>query len=59
MLALEGGYNLDAIARSASACLRVLLGEEPASGDFGAASEVGTRKIGEAIEVHREFWKGL
>ncbi len=29
VLALEGGYNLDAISRSAAACLRVLLGEEP------------------------------
>ena len=29
VLALEGGYNLDAIARSAEACLRVLLDEEP------------------------------
>ena len=28
VLALEGGYNLDAISRSAAACLRVLLGEE-------------------------------
>ena len=27
VLALEGGYNLDAISRSAAACLRVLLGE--------------------------------
>ena len=29
VLALEGGYDLEAIARSAAACLRVLLGEAP------------------------------
>ena len=40
VLALEGGYNLDAISRSAAACLRVLLGEEaPASGPGGAPAE--------------------
>ena len=59
VLALEGGYNLDAIARSAAACLRVLLGEEPARADFGPASRIGSAKIDEAIEVQREFWKGL
>ena len=58
VLALEGGYNLDAIARSAAACLRVLLGEESPH-DFGSVSPAGARKIEEAIEVQREFWKGL
>ena len=37
-LALEGGYNLEAISRSAAACLRVLLGEEPAVKTFGPPS---------------------
>ena len=41
VLALEGGYNLDAIARSAAACLRVLLGEKAGRADFGPASRVG------------------
>jgi len=58
VLALEGGYNLDAIARSAAACLRVLLGEESPH-DFGTVSPAGARKIEETIEVQREFWKGL
>jgi len=58
VLALEGGYNLDAIARSAAACLRVLLGEESPH-DFGSVSPAGARKIEEAIEVQREFWQGL
>ena len=59
VLALEGGYNLDAIARSAAACLRVLLGEKAGRADFGPASRVGAQKIEEAIEVQREFWEGL
>jgi histone deacetylase 6 len=29
VLALEGGYNLEAMARSAAACLSVLLGDTP------------------------------
>src|SRR5207249_3873679 len=33
VLALEGGYDLEAIARSAAACLRVLLGETPPPAD--------------------------
>jgi len=59
VLALEGGYNLDAIARSAAACLRMLLGEEPEGADFGPPSRIGAAKIEEAIELQRESWKGL
>jgi len=59
VLALEGGYNLDVIARSAAACLRVLLGEKAGRMEFGEPSAMGERKIGEAIEVQRRYWKGL
>jgi acetoin utilization deacetylase AcuC-like enzyme len=59
VLALEGGYNLDAIARSAAACVRVLLGERAPRSDFGAPSPIGERKVGEAIAAQRPFWKGL
>jgi histone deacetylase 6 len=59
VLALEGGYNLDAISRSAAACLRVLLGEAAGRADFGPPSSAGERKIGETIEVQRSWWKGL
>ncbi len=38
VLALEGGYDLEAIARSAAACLRVLLGEDAPACDAGEPS---------------------
>ena len=38
VLALEGGYDLEAIAKSAAACLRVLLGEAPPARESGAPS---------------------
>ena len=60
VLALEGGYNLDVIARSTAACLRILSGEEEAERmSFGPPSAEGARKIGEAIEVQRSYWAGL
>jgi histone deacetylase 6 len=59
VLALEGGYNLDAISRSAAACLRVLLGEAPEARDFGAPSRTGDHAIAEAIAVQRPLWEGL
>jgi acetoin utilization deacetylase AcuC-like enzyme len=43
VLALEGGYNLHAIAASAAACLRVLLGDTQDAEDFGAPSPLATR----------------
>ena len=59
VLALEGGYNLEAISRSAASCLGVLLGEAAPSADFGEPSPAGARKIDEAMEVQRRYWKGL
>ncbi|HEX4438636.1 MAG TPA: histone deacetylase [Thermoanaerobaculia bacterium] len=59
VLALEGGYNLDAISRSAAACLRVLLGEKAERTDFGEPSRTGDHAIAEAIEVQRPYWRGL
>jgi acetoin utilization deacetylase AcuC-like enzyme len=59
VLALEGGYNLDAISRSAAACLAVLLGDAPARSDFGEPSRVGERKVEEAIRVQRRHWAAL
>jgi acetoin utilization deacetylase AcuC-like enzyme len=59
VLALEGGYNLDAISRSAAACLRVLLGERAPVAEFGEPSSIGERKIGEALRVQRQWWRGL
>lgn len=59
VLALEGGYNLEAIAASAAECLRVLLGgsaeEQPPVPPLSAASRVLDRVVAE----QRFFWPGL
>ena len=48
VLALEGGYDLEAISRSAEACLRVLLGEPPPARRLGSHSP-GVGRILDAI----------
>jgi hypothetical protein len=53
-----GGYNLDAIAASAAACLRVLLGEAPAQTDFGKPSPIAARVLDEVIRTQEPFWPG-
>jgi len=58
-LALEGGYDLEAIARSTAACLRVLLGEPPAEPEPGALSPASTRVLDAVLAAHRPFWPGL
>jgi acetoin utilization deacetylase AcuC-like enzyme len=59
VLALEGGYNLDAIAASVAACLRVLLGEAPAQTDLGEPSPVAVRILDEVIRTQEPFWPGV
>jgi histone deacetylase 6 len=58
VLALEGGYNLDAIGRSAAACTRVLLGEESVAENLPASNAVARRIIDEARRLHSSFWPG-
>jgi histone deacetylase 6 len=58
VLALEGGYNLEAIAASAAACLSVLLGEPPPRRDFGAPSPLAARILDEVAHVQAPFWPG-
>jgi len=56
VLALEGGYDLEAISRSAAACLRVLLGEAaPAAGER-AVSPVAARILDVVRRVQGPFW---
>ncbi len=43
VLALEGGYDLEAISRSAAACLRVLLGEPAPPEERTAAVDVASK----------------
>jgi histone deacetylase 6 len=59
LLALEGGYNLEAISLSAAASLRVLLGEEPPVLDFGPPSAEADAVISFVLAAQRPFWPGL
>jgi histone deacetylase 6 len=61
VLALEGGYNLDAIARSAEACLRVLLGEPGPAPPAGAPapSTAAKRVLDTVVRAQKPFWKVL
>jgi acetoin utilization deacetylase AcuC-like enzyme len=59
VLALEGGYNLDAIARSAASCVRVLQGENPASEQTQSPHPMARRTIGEARRIHSAYWRSL
>jgi histone deacetylase 6 len=58
-LALEGGYNLGAIAAAAEACVRVLLGERAPEVDLSWTSPFATRVVEHALEIHRRFWAGI
>jgi histone deacetylase 6 len=58
VLALEGGYNLTAISRSADACLRILLGEDPPSAPAGEASPLAQRVLDRVLELQSPFWRG-
>ncbi len=59
VLALEGGYNLEAISASAAACLRVLLGEAPPHANFGALAPFASRILDEVARVQNPFWPGV
>ncbi len=59
VLALEGGYNLDAIARSAAACVRVLLGDAGPEPAFGEPARIAQSVLDAVVCVQREFWAGL
>ncbi len=56
VLALEGGYNLEAIGRCAAACVRVLLDERPEAGPRGNPTPSALRVLEAVIEAQRPFW---
>ncbi len=56
VLALEGGYDLDAISRAAEACLRVLLGEPPPAIETRAASTAATTVLDAVRRAQRPYW---
>lgn len=60
VLALEGGYHLEALALSATECIKVLMGEAPPKiGASMVASDVATETVDECLRIQSEFWKSL
>lgn len=60
VVALEGGYNVDAIAPSALAVTRVLLGEAPPPLPQGTVASESARRTCEKVRnVHARFWANL
>jgi acetoin utilization deacetylase AcuC-like enzyme len=57
VLALEGGYELGIIARSAAACLGVLLGERAAEDDLGSPGAQARHVLDEVARVQKKYWK--
>jgi acetoin utilization deacetylase AcuC-like enzyme len=58
VLALEGGYNLAAIAAASEACLRVLLGEAPPEIAARPPSERARRVLDRVLAIHRPYGPG-
>jgi histone deacetylase 6 len=60
ILILEGGYNLNAISESASACLSVLLGDRiPALPTVRPVCKTAVQTISHIIQLQRRYWKSL
>ncbi|KAG9303951.1 hypothetical protein G9A89_005861 [Geosiphon pyriformis] len=59
VLALEGGYNLESITQSALACVKVLLGESPASFDSIRPSKDCVETIHHVVNTQSRYWKSL
>ncbi|PCH43673.1 histone deacetylase clr3 [Wolfiporia cocos MD-104 SS10] len=59
VVALEGGYNLDAISVSALAVTQVVLGEVPPQLEPMVASEVATETIWHVATEQSKYWKNV
>ncbi|KAI0674933.1 histone deacetylase complex protein [Trametes maxima] len=59
VVALEGGYNLDAISTSALAVAKVILGEAPPQIPSLVASEAATETIWQVAVEQSKYWKNL
>jgi acetoin utilization deacetylase AcuC-like enzyme len=57
-LFLEGGYDLDALARSTRACLQVQAGERPPRVDSHGEA-ITQRLLSQMIEAHAPFWPAI
>jgi acetoin utilization deacetylase AcuC-like enzyme len=58
-LALEGGYDLDALAASVGEVVRVLAEPSPARGEFPAASHGGMEMARTFRAAHARYWPSL
>eukprot|EP00505_MAST-04D_sp_SCG-Rhode-Island_P003371 Stramenopile-MAST_4_protein_3371 len=56
IVALEGGYNLDAVSNSSVACARVLLGDPPPLLRPGVPKPSAMRAIRQTLSVHEQYW---
>ncbi|KAL4246025.1 hypothetical protein ABKN59_008832 [Abortiporus biennis] len=59
VVALEGGYNLDAISASALAVTRVLLGEAPPELPPMVASQIATETVWQVALEQSKHWKNI
>ena len=59
VLALEGGYDLEAISRAAAACTRVLLGETAPAAKGGPPAPAAARVVDVVRGALRTSWPGL
>ena len=54
--AMQGGYNVDAIANSSLECVKVLLGETPPPMQSLHATSAGTRTVHLVTQTQSRYW---
>ncbi|KAJ3487452.1 hypothetical protein NLI96_g3543 [Meripilus lineatus] len=59
VVALEGGYNLDAISASALAVAKVILGEIPPELPSMVASDIATETVWQVATEQSKYWKSI
>ncbi|KAH0880414.1 hypothetical protein HID58_067808 [Brassica napus] len=62
LVILEGGYNLRSISSSATAVIKVLLGENPENDDLPIAttpSKAGLETVLDVMNIQMKFWPSL
>ncbi|KAK7034374.1 hypothetical protein R3P38DRAFT_2426742, partial [Favolaschia claudopus] len=58
-VALEGGYNLDSITKSALAVTEIIMGGAPPEMGPMVASEAGARTVWLVARQQSQYWKSL
>lgn len=59
VVALEGGYNLDSISRSALAITKTLLGDPPGKPTGSLASNPALEVFAEVRAIQSQYWKSM